>query len=95
MNDYEAMMILPDSLKDEQLDKALDGVVAQIKELGGSAAKPTKLGRRPFARALEKKTSGEYALMRFQLDPAKIQDLHARLKLNDDVFRVQFIRSGN
>ena len=94
MNEYEAMMILPDRLKEDQLDKALDGVVSQIKTLGGNASKPTKLGRRPFARELQKQTSGEYALMRFQLDPKQITELHAKLKLNEDVFRVQFIRAG-
>ena len=94
MNDYEAMMILPERLKEDQLDKALDGVVGQVKLLGGNASKPTKLGRRPFAREMQKQTSGEYALMRFQLPSDQISELHAKLKLNEDVFRVQVIRSG-
>jgi small subunit ribosomal protein S6 len=92
MNKYEAMIILPESLKEEALDGALERVEAEIEKLGGAVEAKTRLGRRVFARPLKKHTAGQYMVLTFRMDGSKIASLQARLKLNEEVFRVQVLR---
>lgn len=92
MNKYEAMIIFPESLKEEALEGALDKVTAEIEKLGGRVEAKTRLGRRVFARPLDKHTAGQYMVVTFQLEGGKVDALRARLKLNEDIFRFQIVR---
>jgi small subunit ribosomal protein S6 len=92
MNKYEAMIIFPESLKEEALDGALERVVAEIEKIGGAVEAKTRLGRRVFARPLKKHTAGQYMVLTFRLEGGKIAALQARLKLNEEIFRVQIVR---
>ena len=91
MNKYEAMIIFQESLKDTDWDGAVEAVAAEIKKLGGEMTSCTRLGKRDFARQMQKQNAGHYGLMAFQLDGDKVSAFHARMKLNDDVFRVQVV----
>ena len=90
---YEAMMIFPDVMKEETLDAALEKIAGEIEKLGGSVGNKTRLGRRAFARPMDKQTAGQYAVMGFVLDPSKQAALNARFRLNEDLFRVQVVRA--
>ncbi len=93
MNRYEAMVILPESLIEEEIEKALATLVVSIKSLGGNAhGKPTRMGRKTFARPMRKQTAGEYALLRFELDGQKLDQLGRDLKRVESIFRIQFTR---
>lgn len=92
MNKYEAMIIFPESLKEESLDAALDRVVAEIEKVDGKVEAKTRLGRRAFARPMDKQTSGQYMVVTFRLDGKKLAALQARFKLNEEIFRVQIVR---
>ncbi len=93
MNKYEAMIIFPESLKEEALDGALDRVVAEIEKVGGKVEAKTRIGRRSFARPMNKHTGGQYMVVTFQLAGGKIDALRGRLKLNEEIFRVQIVRA--
>ena len=93
MNKYEAMIIFPDSLKDEALEAAFEKVRGEIEKAGGKVENATRMGRRTFARPLKKHASGQYAVFGFQMDGTKISGLQARLRLSEDVFRVQIMRA--
>ena len=88
---YEAMFIFPETLKEEALDGAVDKVKVEIEKAGGKVVSTTRLGRRAFARRLNKQNSGQYIVVTFSLDGEKIKALQARLKLNEDIFRVQIV----
>lgn len=92
MNRYEAMVILPESLTEDELEQGLDRLTAAIKELGGKASKASRMGRKTFARPMHKQTVGEYALLRFELEGEKIATLDEQLKLDDAIFRIQYTR---
>lgn len=92
MNRYEAMVILPESLTEEEIEQGLDRLNAKVKELGGQASKASRMGRKTFARPMHKQTVGEYALLRMELDGEKISELQAALKLDEAIFRIQFTR---
>ncbi len=91
MNKYEAIIIFQESLKDTDWDGAVEVVSKEIEKLGGKMTSCTRLGKREFAREMQKQTSGHYGLMGLQLDGDKVAPLLARMKLNDDVFRMQVV----
>ncbi len=93
MNKYEAMLIFPESLKEEQLETAMDKIKAEIEKMGGKVEGATRLGRRQFARKMEKQGSGNYAVVTFLLGGDKIAALQGRFKLNEEIFRVQIVRT--
>ena len=93
MNKYEAMIIFPDALKDEALDAALEKVEAEIEKSGGKVDSKTRLGRRQFARPMDKQTTGQYMVVNFRLDGAKLTALQGRFKLNEEIFRIQIVRA--
>ena len=92
MNRYEAMVILPERLTEEEIEKGLDSICKVIKDLGGSTNRPTRLGRRPFARPLKKETSGEFALVAITIDPQRLVELRERIRHDEFLFRVQISR---
>jgi len=93
VNKYEAMIILPETIKDEEFEGKLDQVAEEIEKLGGKVASKTRLGKRTFARQMQKKDAGYYAIVSFVIGSDQIPALLARYKLNEDVFRVQIVRA--
>lgn len=91
MKKYEAMIIFRESLKETDWDAAVDAVRTEIEKLGGHFASCTRLGKREFARPLKKETAGHYALAAFELPGDKVAALQARLKLDEQIFRVQIV----
>ena len=94
MNKYEAMIIVPDALKDEALDAALEKVEAEIEKSGGKVDSKTRMGRRQFARPMDKQTTGQYMVVNFKLAGDKLTALQGRFKLNDEIFRIQIVRAS-
>lgn len=91
MNKYEALIIFRESLKETEWDGAVEAVRTEIEKLGGTMSSCTRLGKRDFARPMQKQESGHYGLVAFLLAGDKVGALQARLKLNGDVFRVQVV----
>ena len=93
MNKYDAMIIFESSMSEEGLHKAMGRIKDEIKKLGGSSGESKIVGKHMFARPMKKKTDGIYVKMGFELDPAQIEVLNGRFKLNEEVFRVQITRA--
>ncbi len=93
MNKYEALVILPESLKDTMLEESLGRVKTEIKKLGGDVESATRLGKRAFARKMKKQDAGHYVILSFSLPGDQIRPLQARLKLDEDVFRIQVVKA--
>lgn len=92
MTKYEALFIFPESIKDEALEASLGKIKAEIEKAEGKVESTTRLGRRPFARPLDKMAAGHYMVVTFEIAGEKIKPLQARFKLNEDIFRVQLVR---
>ena len=95
MNTYEGMVIFPDRLQDEETEEELKGVRLEIEKHGGEILGSTRLGRRQFARPIQKDEFGHYAVVSFRVDGEMLPKLHARFRLNDRVTRVQIVRVTN
>jgi ribosomal protein S6 len=92
LNKYEGMFILTDTGKPEEQEGRLARVRGEIEKLGGKVENITRLGKRAFARRLHKQEGGVYAVINFLFDGKKFPALRARLALNEDILRQQFLR---
>lgn len=91
MKTYEALLIFPGTAKEDSLEKNMERIRGEIAKLNGSVQDVQAMGLRTFARPLKKKDAGHYARFRFSMDPANVNPLRARLKLNEDIFRTQIV----
>ena len=92
MNTYEGLFIFGETVQDERLKEMLAYVTSEIEKLGGKVTSSRDMGRRTFARPMQKKETGAYVAVAFQLPGDKVAALTARYHLNDDVFRVQVVK---
>ncbi len=86
------MVILPESLTEDEIEKGLGVLSAAVKKLGGVAGKPTRMGRKLFARPLNKQSAGEYALLRFEMAGDHVNSLRDALKFEESIFRMELTR---
>ncbi len=93
MKTYDAIFIFLTSLKDEEIAKALSRIRAELEKLGGAVVEEEDMGRRSFARQMQKQEHGAYHRLTFKLDPAKGEALRLRWKLVDEIFRVQVVNA--
>ncbi|MBP7274886.1 MAG: 30S ribosomal protein S6 [Kiritimatiellae bacterium] len=89
MNRYEGLYIFPESVREEALDEALGRAKEEIEKLGGQVESAIRLGRRTFARRMQKQGAGYYAVIAFRLAGGQIAPLMERYRLAGEVFRVQ------
>jgi len=78
-------------MSEDGLEKALGRIREEIAKHDGSAGDSKIMGKRTFARPMKKKHDGIFVKLDFQMDPARIDALKGRFKLNEDIFRVQII----
>ena len=91
MKKYDALYIFAGQAKDDVLENAIAKAVAEITRLGGNILSQEVLGKRVFERPMQKRDNGVYALVRFEMDPAKVKELVNRYRLVEEVFRVQIL----
>jgi len=89
---YNALFILPATFGDDDVEKVMKTVEETVAQFNGRVPQMRMLGKRPFARPLKKHETGFYAKMQIEIEPGSIDALLAKLKLNEDVFRVQILR---
>jgi ribosomal protein S6 len=89
------MVILPAALNEDGVRSALQRVREEIARQGGQSQEPDVIGKRTFARPMKKQEAGHYVKLRFELDPNAIDPLLGRLKLAEDVFRLQILRNDD
>lgn len=88
---YEGLFIFLDTMNDEAVAQAMKIVPAEIEKANGKVIDSLVMGRRQFARPLHKKETGHYLQVIFELNPANVAELRSRLRLHDEIFRVQII----
>lgn len=93
MKTYEVLFILPESMKDDSVEAAITSIKRELEGLGAVVSNVTRMGRKSFAREMDKQQSGFYAVMTANMDPAKAQMIPAHFDLNDDVFRLQVVKA--
>ena len=91
MKKYDALYIFVGIAKDDALEACLEKALAEVEKRGGKILERVSLGRRAFSRPMKKRDSGVYVKVRFEIDPAQLEDLVKRYRLVEEVFRVQIL----
>ena len=91
MKKYDALYIFVGIAKDDALEACLETALAEVEKRGGNVLEKVSLGRRTFSRPMKKRDSGVYVKVRFEIDPAQLEDLVKRYRLVEEVFRVQIL----
>ena len=88
---YEAVFIL-DIRKVEDEGKAFSEEFAKmIQSWGGNVTESVNMGRKQFAREINKRKAGIYWNYIFELDPAKEKDIREQYRLDERVVREMVI----
>ena len=89
MNTYEGLFIFPERMNDDEVAAAKERALAEIGRQDGKVLGERTLGRRNFARPMDKQRAGVYARVVFSMAGDRVAALRGRYKLMDEVFRVQ------
>lgn len=88
---YEAMFILDPHLTDENLKNVISGIEQEINKLKGKVLESHPLGKKRMAYAINKQVDGYYHVFYLNMEPASVDKLNKKLKLNESVFRSLFL----
>lgn len=91
MKKYEGMYIFANVAKDDSIDGLIEKASNEITRLNGKVLTTSVLGKKSFARPMQKKDSGIFVKIRFELNPAQAGTLQGRYRLLEDFFRVQIL----
>jgi small subunit ribosomal protein S6 len=91
MKKYDGMYIFANVAKDDSIDGLIEKASTEITRLNGKVLNTSVLGKKSFARPMQKKDSGVFVKIRFELNPAQVGALQGRYLLLEDFFRVQIL----
>jgi ribosomal protein S6 len=91
MKKYDAMYIFANVAKDDSIDGLVEKASNEITRLNGKVLSTTVLGKKTFARPMQKKDGGVFVKIRFELNPAQVVTLQGRYRLLEEFFRVQLL----
>ncbi len=91
MKKYEAVYILDLRKVDDEGKAFSEEFAAKIGEMGGAVTETVMMGRRQFAREINKRKAGIYLDFVFEMDPAQEKNLREVYRLDERVLRVLIV----
>ena len=92
MRDYEVLYIVRADLDDDRVQDAVKRVNTLIERSGGTIERTNLWGKRKLAYEVKHQKEGAYVLQDFQLDPTRVPELEAGLKITEEVLRHLVVR---
>ena len=92
MRDYEVLYIVRADLDDDKVQDAVKRVNTLIERSGGTPERTNLWGKRKLAYEVKHQKEGSYVLQDFQLDPNRVPELEASLKITEEVLRHLVVR---
>ena len=92
MREYEVLYIVRADLEDEKVQDAVKRVNTLIERSGGTIERTNVWGKRKLAYDVKHQKEGSYILQDFQLDPDRVPELEAGLKITEEVMRHLIVR---
>ena len=89
---YEVMFIVRPDILDEDLDKLIAGLEANITQGGGTIKSLEKLGRRKLAYTVKKFNDGNYVLLTILADGSLVGEIERRLRVSEPVIKFISVR---
>ncbi|HHT23100.1 MAG TPA: 30S ribosomal protein S6 [Bacteroidales bacterium] len=87
LNHYEAVFILTPVLSDAQMKEAVEKFKAVITDNGGTITNEENWGMRKLAYPIQKKSTGFYTLLQFDVAPSVIATLETQFRRDERVLR--------
>lgn len=91
-NRYEGLLILNVNGNEEGAKEIIERLEGEFKKAGAVVEQVQKMGTRQFTYTAGDLQSGYYANFIFQLAPASLALVQAKLKLDADVYRQHYLR---
>lgn len=92
MRRYEMMLIVSDTLDEDDALAVFDKAKDVLSEQGGEVVDENWWGKRKFAYEIDKRTHGFYGVLDIQAEYDAVVELERQLKLRDEVVRFKTIR---
>ncbi|HKW58135.1 MAG TPA: 30S ribosomal protein S6, partial [Candidatus Dormibacteraeota bacterium] len=92
MRDYEVLYIVRADLDDDKVQSAVKRVNTLIERSGGTTERTNLWGKRKLAYEVKHQKEGAYVLQDFQLEPDRVPELEASLKITEEVLRHLIVR---
>jgi small subunit ribosomal protein S6 len=92
LRDYEILYIVRPDLEDDKVQDVVTRVNTLIQRSGGSADQTSLWGKRKLAYEVKHQKEGSYVLQDFKVDPGRVPELEAALKITEEVLRHLIVR---
>jgi len=92
LRDYEVLYIVRADLDDDKVQDAVKRVNTLIERSGGTPDSTNLWGKRKLAYDVKHQKEGSYVLQEFHLDPDRVPELEASLKITEEVLRHLIVR---
>jgi len=92
LRDYEVLYIVRADLDDDNVQDAVKRVNTLIERSGGTPDGTNLWGKRKLAYDVKHQKEGSYVLQDFHLDPDRVPELEASLKITEEVLRHLIVR---
>ncbi|MDQ6918952.1 MAG: 30S ribosomal protein S6 [Candidatus Dormibacteraeota bacterium] len=90
--DYEILYIVRPDVEEADLPDVTKRVETLIESLEGNIQNTNVWGKRRLAYEVDHLKEGHYVLTDFQIEPARVPEMEATLKISDTVFRHLIVR---
>ncbi|HEV8572750.1 MAG TPA: 30S ribosomal protein S6 [Actinomycetota bacterium] len=92
MREYELMLIVDPDADETALTGVVDRVSGIISGGGGEVKNVDRWGRRRLTFEINRRTEGQYVVIRFRAEPEAVQQLERALHLADEVIRHKIVK---
>ncbi|HEX9476857.1 MAG TPA: 30S ribosomal protein S6 [Candidatus Dormibacteraeota bacterium] len=92
MRDYEVLYIVRADLDDDKVQDVVKRVNTLLERSGGAIERTNLWGKRKLAYEVKHQKEGSYVLQDFRIDPQRIPELEAALKITEEVLRHLIVR---
>jgi ribosomal protein S6 len=87
---YEALLILNTKGKEESANTIIERLEGEFRKEGANVEQIQRMDRKPFAYVAGPLESGYYVNYIFEADPAAVDRLRSRFRLDPDVYRQHY-----
>ncbi len=92
MRRYELMVIITDTLEEEDAKQVFERAKSVLADQGGTVLDEAWWGRRRFAYEINKRDHGYYAVLDLQATAEAVAEVERQLKISDHVVRFKTVR---
>jgi small subunit ribosomal protein S6 len=87
LRDYEVLYIVRPDLEEDKVQDVVKRVNSLIGRSGGSSEQTSLWGKRKLAYEVKHQKEGSYILQDFKIEPDRVPELEAALKITEEVLR--------